>query len=65
MTPESHFCFTFNEDATVRQSNRRGFVYPSSFFEDLAASHDFEMENRSADYNHPRGQRMVVLTKRR
>ena len=65
MTPESHFCFTFNEDATVRQSNRRGFVYPFSFFEDLAASHDFEMENRSADYDHPRGQRMVVLTKRR
>ena len=65
MTPESRFCFTFNEDAMVRQSNRRGFVYPFSFFEDLAARHDFEVVDRSDDYDHPRGQRMVVLTKRR
>jgi SAM-dependent methyltransferase len=63
MADGAAFWFTFAERETVMRESWKAFRYPFSFFEDLAARHGFRVE-RMTDYAHPRGQKMVRLTRR-
>jgi SAM-dependent methyltransferase len=65
MTPTSMFFFTFKERETGTPE-RRGFkeyYQPFSYFEALATRYGFEVAHM-ADYQHPRRQQMVRMTKR-
>ena len=63
MAPGSAFYFTFKAAGEFKQREIKGFSYPFAFFERLGAETDFEIEDRSAAYPHPRGQRMVRASK--
>jgi SAM-dependent methyltransferase len=64
MNDRSTFYFTYGHGDEYRQTGLKNFKYPFSFFEELAARHGFRVEDCSAQYPHPRGQRMVALTRR-
>jgi SAM-dependent methyltransferase len=57
------FFFTFCEADEAVRHEWKGFHYPFSFFEDLARCHGFHVELMT-DYDHPRSQRIVRMTKR-
>ena len=63
MHPASVFFFTYNQADRIRRKTWKGFLYPFSFFEGLAARHGSRVEAMT-DYRHPRGQRMVRMTQR-
>lgn len=62
MKPTSAFYFTYTHRPEQGAKTWKGFTYPFSFFERLAARHGVKVEALD-DYDHPRGQKMVVLTK--
>jgi hypothetical protein len=64
MTSDSRFLFTFNEAPGFKQVRWKEFYYPLSFFQSLADAFSFQLEDRSREYRHPKGQRMAVLSKR-
>lgn len=61
MNPNSKFFFTFHIGEYRERRSNTDFQYPLSFFEKLAKKYRFHLENRSSDYNHPRGQAMICL----
>lgn len=70
MNWDSRFYFTC-WDESLTGSHREyinnsafDFIYTTSVFEALAAEHDFSLEDHSAEYPHPRGQRMLRITKK-
>jgi SAM-dependent methyltransferase len=63
MGMDSAFYFTFHRATEAEQTGLKDFRYPLSFFQDLAGRHGFKLQDRSAGYPHPRGQRMVKVTK--
>jgi SAM-dependent methyltransferase len=65
MHGQSALYFTFVKGEMHRQSGLKDFSYPFSFFEALADRNAFTLGDCSADYDHPRGQTMVELRKRR
>lgn len=58
---DSRFFFTFWPAESVEQRGNKGFGYPSAFFEKLALRYGYLIEDRSAEYGHPSGQRMSML----
>jgi len=65
MKQDSIFFFTFNrEDREFKQIGLKDFGYPFAFFQRLADEHGFDVRDRSADYSHPRGQHMAMLSKK-
>ena len=64
MTLQSRFFFTFKEAVDFEQVDLTGFRYPASFFQWLADASSFTLEDCSEDYQHPRQQRMVLLSRR-
>lgn len=64
MRDSSRFYFTYN-DAPERVAKPIGmdFRYPLSFFELLAGTYGFRLEDCSAEYAHPRGQRMLEVSR--
>ncbi len=62
MKAESVFFFTFKGTQFARVG-LEDFRYPFSFFQTLADRYGFRLGELSADYMHPRGQRMVKLTR--
>jgi SAM-dependent methyltransferase len=63
MAPGASFYFTFKKADRFEQRAIKGFSYPFGFFQRLAADTDLEIEDHSAEYPHPRGQRMVRASK--
>lgn len=63
MHETSSFYFTYFQGIEHRQTSVKDFCYPSSFFESLAAQYYFRLEDCSREYDHPRGQSMIKLTK--
>ena len=63
MHGESKFYFTFSEEEEYRQKNNKDFAYPYSFFEPIAEKYGFKLKNCSEDYDHPRKQKIVELSK--
>lgn len=59
----SRFFFTFNEASEFMQAGVKDFMYPASFFDSLAEKYRFKLANCSIEYGHPRGQKMVRLSK--
>jgi SAM-dependent methyltransferase len=59
----SVFFFTFKLAPEAVQTERKTFRYPFGFFHSLAVRHNLAVKDRSADYNHPRGQQMAALLK--
>jgi SAM-dependent methyltransferase len=64
MGPESRFYFTFYSGEAAARSGPKSFQFPFSFFEKVAKENGFDLVDRSEDYPHPRGQRMVYAIKR-
>ena len=62
MKETSVFFFTFKEANLFRQTGVKGFRYPFTFFETLAEQYGFNL-SPADDYNHPRNQQMIELTK--
>jgi len=60
----SLFFFTYNEALEFKQTWFKGFSYPLSYFQSLADQHKFVIENCSEEYKHPRGQRMMMISRR-
>ena len=63
MNKNSVFYFTYNKGDEYIQTYLKYFRYPFSFFESLAQLYGFILQNRSGNYNHPRGQLMAELKK--
>jgi len=63
MAHGSKFFFTFNEESEFRQGGVKDFMYPRSFFDTLAERYSFKLMDFSLEYGHPRGQKMVRLTR--
>lgn len=59
MDSGSKFLFTFHPSESFRQRSLINFEYNPDFFHDLANKHDFNIEDLSVDYHHPRGQCMM------
>jgi SAM-dependent methyltransferase len=62
MKPTSAFYFTYTHREELGAKTWKGFTYPFSFFTELAAKRGVAVEAMT-DYDHPRGQKMVKLTK--
>lgn len=63
MSDEAQFYFTYHQADTATRTGLKGFSYPQSFFQGLATEHGFVLRDCSADYPHPRDQKMLELTK--
>jgi cyclopropane fatty-acyl-phospholipid synthase-like methyltransferase len=61
MHSNSLFYFTYRDATEHKRIRVKEFYYPPSFFESLAARHQFSMQDCSNEYNHPRGQKMIEL----
>ena len=57
------FFFTFNEASEYMQGGVKDFMYPASFFDSLAEKYRFSLVDFSIEYGHPRGQKMLRITK--
>ena len=64
MSDNSAFYFTYQHGEEYKQTSRKGFKYPFSFFESLAEQYGFKLQNCSKEYNHPRKQVMIELKKK-
>lgn len=65
MHDRSRFYFTYNEAPEIRRRALEDFRYPFSFFQSLARSAGLRLRDRSAEYGHPDGQRMIEATRAR
>ena len=63
MNPGARFFFTHHPGTEFRQRSQTDFEYPKSFFQKLAAQYGFTLEDYSDEYQHPRGQRMLMVAK--
>jgi cyclopropane fatty-acyl-phospholipid synthase-like methyltransferase len=61
MKPTATFYFTAYIAQGAHQQGRKTFHYPVALFESLARRHGFELNDHSADYVHPSGQRMMSI----
>ncbi|WP_421893680.1 methyltransferase [Marinoscillum sp.] len=59
----SKFYFTYEDADQFKVEREVDFAYPYSFFEDLARQFGFRLRDLSAQYPHPRGQRILELRK--
>lgn len=64
MHDRSIFCFTFREAKKYTQTGFKSFRYPFTFFQKMAERKGFTIQDHSHKYAHPRGQRMVLATKK-
>ncbi|MBI1730905.1 class I SAM-dependent methyltransferase [Candidatus Acetothermia bacterium] len=65
MKPDSKFFFTFKEASRFSETGLKGFAYPFAFFAELAERFGYNLINVSHEYLHPKGQRMVLLSKQK
>jgi len=63
MDQNSVFFFTFNEFSKFKQTGLKDFCYPFSFLQEIAKKYGFTLKNKSDEYPHPRGQKIVAATK--
>ena len=61
MNPGARFFFTHHPGTEFRQRSKTDFEYPKSFFIDAAAERALKVSDFSEEYNHPRGQNMLML----
>ena len=61
MKPGGRFFFTHHPGTEFKQRSKTDFEYPKSFFIDAAAERDLKVKDFSEEYNHPRGQTMLML----
>lgn len=61
MTDTAIFFFTYNEVARYARRRRKSYVYPCGFFAEQASLFGLSITDRSRDYPHPDGQRMLAL----
>ena len=61
MHASSSFYFTYAEAPEFTQTRVEGFRYPASFFIEVAKRHGFELTDHSADYPHPRHQKIASV----
>ncbi len=61
MKGSSTFFFTYNDGKRYGKRGRKGFVYPSSYFAAHAARLGCRLVDRSGEYPHPDGQRMLSM----
>ncbi|MBL1216991.1 MAG: class I SAM-dependent methyltransferase [Planctomycetes bacterium] len=61
----SAFYFTFFQGDKHEQTSVKDFRYEPSFFEELAAKYNFDFEDCSERYVHPRSQVMVKVKKKK
>jgi SAM-dependent methyltransferase len=62
MTPTTRWYFTFAPADAPTRTAFKDFRYPKSYFQKLCDRRGFEMVERSEDYDHPSGQRMLRAT---
>lgn len=63
MGPDSRFYFTYQNSEIFRRNGYKQFSYPYAYFHDLAKHYGFQLFDHSEDYNHPRNQRMLSLSR--
>jgi len=61
MEPDARFFFTHHPGKEYRRRSQTDFEYPKSFFETEADSRGFAIKDLSEEYQHPRGQNMLML----
>ena len=64
MHSDTIFFFTFNEAKSYKQTGLKDFRYPFSFFESLAENNHFNLCSHVDDYPHPKGQKMLSISKK-
>jgi SAM-dependent methyltransferase len=57
--PTGALYYTYGESAGFERSTLKDFRYPRSWMREVTGKHGLSFEDLSADYAHPRGQRMV------
>lgn len=63
LTSRGQFFFTYDHAETPAIERKVDFLYPLHFFEELASQYHLKLTDHSADYPHPRNQRMLSLCK--
>ena len=63
MTENGRFFFTYNVADAFVQTGPKAFRYPAVFFESLSEETGFALSDVSGSYKHPRGQRMMMVSK--
>jgi cyclopropane fatty-acyl-phospholipid synthase-like methyltransferase len=63
MATGCRFFFTFIQALEFMQGGVKDFMYTASFFDSLAEKYGFNLVDFSIEYGHPRGQKMVRITK--
>jgi len=64
MTEEARFFFTHHPGHEYRERSHTDFEYPKSYFEQLSDECGFTLVDLSAEYEHPRGQNMLMAKRR-
>lgn len=64
LADDGRFFFTFTDGDRYEHSGTKHFRYPFPLLAQMAERYGYSLENRSADYVHPRKQSMAVLKKR-
>lgn len=63
MTDRTQFFFTFSPAAEIVSDDFKNFSYPQRFFHELAQRYSFVINEPRYAFDHPRQQRMLVLTR--
>lgn len=64
MAPRAGFYFTYNDGPEHLQRTHKDFIHPYRFFEDLARSNNFAIQDCTDRFPHPRFQRMARVGRR-
>jgi SAM-dependent methyltransferase len=62
MHKESRFYFTTLESDRIKINNHKDIYYPTSFFREKAIKYNYEISDYSSRYDHPKGQKMLMVT---
>jgi SAM-dependent methyltransferase len=63
MAERTQFFFTFKPAKEITREGLKDFGYPERFFHELAKRYSLVISDPQHEYNHPRQQRMLLLTR--
>lgn len=64
MHRETVFFFTFFKGNGYQEKSVKDFLYPLSFFKELAKKYDYELQDFTWDYPHPMQQNMLAISRK-
>lgn len=61
MHTKSRFYFTIFQNESYKVQNHKDVYYPISFFKEISRKYNFELSECTGRYNHPKGQKMLMV----